>query len=159
MKLNRTRAAVISIAVAASAGAATAIALASTGSGTSAEIIAHRATLSDSVQVNHDRIKFQTKEPTDFVVQRVTFLPHASSGWHHHPGVAMVVVESGHITTHDENCQTRTYGPHEVFVVSGSAPSEVTNDSDTETAVQVATQVAPAGSPFRVEDDPPPCAS
>ena len=159
MKLNRTRAVVISIAVAASAGAATAIALASTGSGTSAEIIAHRATLSDSVQVNDDRIKFQTKDPTDFVVQRVTFLPHASSGWHHHPGVAMVVVESGHVTTHDENCQTRTYGPHEVFVVSGSAPSEVTNDSDTETAVQVATQVAPAGSPFRVEDDPPPCAS
>ena len=141
------------------AGAVATIALGSTGSGTSAEIIAHRATLSDSVQVNDDRIKFQTKDPTDFVVQRVTFLPHASSGWHHHPGVAMVVVESGHVTTHDENCQTRTYGPHEVFVVSGSAPSEVTNDSDTETAVQVATQVAPAGSPFRVEDDPPPCAS
>ena len=158
MKLNRMRVVIISIAFAASIGPATPIAHASPGN-FSADTIAHRATLSDSVQVNKDRIKFQTKDPTDFVVQRVTFPPRGSSGWHHHPGVAMVVVESGHVTTHDENCQTRTYGPHEVFVVSGSAPSEVTNDSDTETAVQVATQVAPAGSPFRVEDDPPPCAS
>jgi len=88
----------------------------------------------------------------------VTFLPHAFSGWHHHPGVILVLVKSGHVTTHDENCQTKTYGPGEAFVESGTAPFMVSNESDTETAVDVATQVAPTGSAFRIEDDPPPCA-
>lgn len=70
----------------------------------------------------------------------------------------MVLVKSGHVTTHDENCQTKTYGPGEAFVESGTAPFMVSNESDTETAVDVATQVAPTGSAFRIEDDPPPCA-
>src|SRR6266508_4435394 len=37
----------------------------------------------------------------------------------------MVIVESGHVTTHDENCQTRTYGPHEVFIESGTEPDHL----------------------------------
>jgi quercetin dioxygenase-like cupin family protein len=159
MKINRTRAVVITIAAAASAAAAAAIALASAGSGTSVTILAPRSTFSDTIHLNDDRIKFQTKDPTDLVTQQVTFAPHAFSGWHHHPGFILVLVKSGHVTTHDANCQTKTYGPGQAFVESGSAPFEVTNDSDTETAVDVATQVAPAGSPFRIEDDPPPCAS
>jgi quercetin dioxygenase-like cupin family protein len=93
------------------------------------------------------------------VTVQVTFAPHAFSGWHHHPGVILVLVKSGHVTTHDANCQTKTYGPGQAFVESGSAPFMVSNESDTETAVDVATQVAPAGSAFRIEDDPPPCAS
>jgi hypothetical protein len=70
----------------------------------------------------------------------------------------MVIVESGQITTHDENCQTRTYGAHQGFVESGTSPFMVSNESDTDNAVVYATLVAPAGSPFRFEDDPPPCA-
>ena len=108
--------------------------------------------------MNDDRIKFQTKDPTDFVVQQVTFAPGAYSGWHHHPGVILVLVKSGQVTTHDENCQTKTYSQGQAFVESGNAPFMVSNESGTVTAVDVATQVAPAGSPFRVEDDPPPCA-
>jgi quercetin dioxygenase-like cupin family protein len=146
------------IALVAAASVAT-TALASPGSGTSTLVLASRSTLSESVQVNQDRVKFQTKEPTDLVTQQVTFAPHAYSGWHHHPGVILVLVVSGHVTTHDENCQTKTYGPGEAFVESGTAPFMVSNESDTETAVDIATQVAPAGSSFRVEDDPPPCAS
>ena len=83
---------------------------------------------------------------------------HTFSGWHHHPGVILVLVKSGTVTTHDENCQTKTYSAGQAFVESGTAPFMVSNESDTETAVDVATQVAPAGSPFRIEDDPPPCA-
>lgn len=146
------------IALVAAATVAT-TALASPGSGTSTLVLAPRSMLSDSRQVNQDQIKFQTKGPTDLVTQQVTFAPHAYSGWHHHPGVILVLVVSGHVTTHDENCQTKTYGPGEAFVESGTAPFMVSNESDTETAVDVATQVAPAGSAFRIEDDPPPCAS
>ncbi len=134
------------------------IALANPGTLITTTILGHRAALADSVEVNQDRIKFQTKDPTDVLVQTITFQPHGSSGWHFHPGVVIVVVESGQVTTHDANCQTRTYGPHESFVESGTAPFMVSNESDTANALVYATLVVPAGSPFRIETDPPPCA-
>jgi quercetin dioxygenase-like cupin family protein len=157
VKLNRRLVlAVIAGAVSVAAGAAT-IALANPGN-TLTTILGHRATLSDSVQVNDDRIKFQTKDAVDMVTQKVTFPTNGTSGWHFHPGVVLVVVESGHLTSHDASCQTRTYGPGEAFVESGTAPFMVSNENTTETAIDVATQVAPAKSPFRIEAEPPPCA-
>ncbi len=157
MKLNRRLVlAVISGVVAVAAGAAT-IALANPGN-TVTTILGHRATMSDSVQVNDDRIKFQTKDPVDMITQKVTFPTLGTSGWHYHPGVVLVVVESGHVTTHDENCQTKTYGPGEAFVESGNTPFMVSNESSTEVAVDIATIASPAGGPFRIETDPPPCA-
>ena len=134
------------------------IALANPGTLITTTILGHRATLADSVDVNQDRIKFQTKDPTDVLVQTITFQPHGSSGWHFHPGVVIVVVESGQVTTHDANCQTRTYGPHESFVESGTTPFMVSNESDRTNAVVYATLVAPAGTPFRIETDLPACA-
>ena len=155
MKLHR-RLAFGAFAVAGAAGAAT-IALANPGN-TVTTILGHRATLSDSVEVNQDRIKFQTKDPVDMVTQKVTFPALGTSGWHYHPGVVLVVVESGHVTTHDANCQTKTYGPGQAFVESGTDPFMVSNESSTEEAVDIATIASPAGSPFRIETDPPPCA-
>lgn len=139
------------------AAAGVTVALANPGTGITATILGHRATLSDSIKVNQDRVKFQTKDPTDVMVQTITFQPHGSSGWHFHPGVAIVIVESGQVTTHDANCQTATYGPHQAFVESGSMHM-VSNDSDTDQAVVYATVIVPAGSPFRIEVGPPACA-
>jgi quercetin dioxygenase-like cupin family protein len=144
------------ITVIAAAGAT--IALANTGTLITTTILGHRATLSDSVQVNQDRIKFQTKDATDVLVQTITFDTHGTSGWHFHPGVVIVVVESGQVTTHDANCQTATYGPHQSFVESGIEPFMVSNESSTGKAVVYATLVVPAGSPFRIETAPPACA-
>src|ERR1700730_5896812 len=137
--------------------AGTTIALANPGSFVTTTILGHRATLSHSVNVKQHRIKFQRKVATDVQVQTLTFLPQGTSGWHFHPGVVIVVVESGHVTTHDANCETRTYGPHESFVESGS-PHMVSNESQTESAVVYATLVVQVGSPFRIEASPPPCA-
>ena len=139
-----------------SAGGTT-IALANPGSFVTTTILGHRARLSDTVKLNQNRIKFQTKVATDVQVQTLTFLPHGTSGWHFHPGVVIVVVESGHVTTHDANCETRTYGPHQSFVESGSAHM-VSNESQTDSAVVFATLVVPVGSPFRIEASAPPCA-
>jgi quercetin dioxygenase-like cupin family protein len=155
MKRNR-RLALASIVVA-GAAAATTVALANPGNSVTT-ILGHRATLTDSVEVNQDRIKFQTKDPVDLITQKVTFGPHATSGWHYHPGVVLVVVESGQVTTHDANCNTKTYGAGQAFVESGTDPFMVSNEDDTVPAVDVATIASPAGGPFRIETDPPPCA-
>jgi hypothetical protein len=42
-------------------------------------------TLSESVEGNHDRIKFQTKDPTVVRVQKLEFAPGGYTGFHHHP--------------------------------------------------------------------------
>jgi quercetin dioxygenase-like cupin family protein len=140
------------------AAASVTVAVANTGSLITTTILGHRATLSASVQVNQDRIKFQTKDATDVLVQTITFDKHGTSGWHFHPGVVIVVVESGQVTTHDASCDTATYGPHQSFVESGTEPFMVSNESDTDKAVVYATLVVPAGSPFRIETAPPACA-
>jgi len=156
MRRSARIAAVIMTAIAASATLVP-IALGSPGYGGTTTVLGHRATLSSSVHMNEDRIKFQTKGATDLQTQTITFIPGGHSGWHHHPGIIMVIVESGQVTVHDENCQTTTYGPQEVFIEGGAGAMMVSNEGDTN-AVVYATQVAPAGSQFRAEDDPPPCA-
>jgi quercetin dioxygenase-like cupin family protein len=138
-------------------GALTAVALANPGTTTSITL-APRSTLSESIQANDNRIKFQTKDPTDLVTQQVTFATGTNSGWHHHPGVILVLVKAGTVTVHDENCQTTAYSAGHAFIEGGTEPMMVSNEGS-ETAIDVATQVAPAGSPFRIEDDPPACAS
>ena len=154
--MNRRRIGILAL-VAIVGSAVTAIALASPGTSTST-ILAPRSTLSESVQANDTRIKFQTKDPTDLVTQQVTFAPGAYSGWHHHPGVILVLVKAGAVTVHDENCNTKTYSTGQAFIEGGTEPMMVSNEGSV-TAIDVATQVAPAGSAFRIEDDPPACAS
>jgi quercetin dioxygenase-like cupin family protein len=145
-------------AIAVTAVAGTTIVFANPGTAITTTILGHRATLTESVQVNQDRVKFQTKDPTDVLVQTITFQPQATSGWHFHPGVVIVVVESGQVTTHNASCQTVTYGQHESFVESGTDPFMVSNESATDKAVVYATLVVPAGSVLRIETDPPACA-
>src|SRR5882672_2332489 len=87
------------------AGGGMTVELANPGTLITTTILGHRATLSDSVQVNEDRIKFQTKDQADVLMQTITFQPHGTTGWHFHPGYGIVIVESGHVTTHDSNCQ------------------------------------------------------
>jgi len=131
--------------------------IASSGSGTTTTVLGQRATLANSVQINDERIKFQTKDPTDVLVQTITFKPGGFSGWHYHPGVVIVVVQSGAVTTHNSSCQTQTYAAHETFVESGNEPFMVSNQGSVDAVVYV-TIIVPKGDPFRIESSPPACA-
>ncbi|HET7743372.1 MAG TPA: cupin domain-containing protein [Gaiellaceae bacterium] len=156
MKRHRTGVVAVAAGAILAAAAFSAIAIANTGTSTTT-ILAPRSTLSDSVQVNENRIKFQTKDPTDLVTQQVTFAPGAYSGWHHHPGVILVLVKTGTVTVWDEDCRKTAYNAGQAFIEGGPEPMQVSNEGSA-TAVDVATQVAPAGGPFRIEDAPPACA-
>jgi quercetin dioxygenase-like cupin family protein len=82
--------------------------------------------LVDKVKLNSDRVKFQTKEPTDVRVARVDIAPGGYSGWHHHPGIVIVTVASGAVTFTESDCSSKTYGPGlpdgAVFVEGGDEP-------------------------------------
>ncbi|HLM22979.1 MAG TPA: hypothetical protein VK390_15845 [Propionibacteriaceae bacterium] len=120
-----------------------------------------KADLDKTVHLNSDRVKFQTKDPTDVLVQKIVTDPGGSSGWHHHPGMVIVAVQSGSLTVWDSNCNQETYGPGlpngSVWVESGDEPGMVTSAGG---ATSYATFVAPNAAPpvFRIEDNPPPCA-
>ena len=49
----------------------------------------------DDVKVNADGVKFQTKVPTDVSVLTLTVDPGGTTGWHSHPGFAVIAVAEG----------------------------------------------------------------
>ncbi len=89
------------------------------------------ANFDDTARLNSDRIKFKTKDPTDVMVLKVVVDPGGSSGWHHHPGIVIVAVQSGSVTVTDSDCNRSTYGPGlpngAVFTESGDEPGLVTS--------------------------------
>lgn len=158
MKHARRRAAIATVSVAASAVAVTA-ALASPPFGFHATNLVAEAELPAPVHLKSDRIKFKTKGPIDVRVQSVTIDPGGRSGWHHHPGMVIVAVQTGRVTVLDAACNATAYGPDSpngsVFIESGDEPGEVRNTTDTPATVY-ATFIAPDADPgvFRIEDAP-----
>ena len=116
----------------------------------------------DPAAINSDKIKFQTKEPTITRIQSAAWATDSYSGWHHHPGVIMGVVTSGSVTVWDGNCNQKTYGPGlplgAVFLEGDNMLMQATSSGG---AAEYVVHTIPVASPpvFRVEDDPPPCAT
>lgn len=155
MRLFRSRkkwsAVILGIAV---IGASAAVALASAGSGFNPTNLV-TGNLNNDVKWNSDRVKFQTKDPTDVRVQKIVIDPGGFSGWHHHPGIVIVTVASGAVTFTNSDCSSTTYGPGlpagAVFVEGGDDPGQASSVGG---ATVYATFVAPHASPpvFRIED-------
>lgn len=138
---------------------AAAVAVGSPGSGVAITTLV-TANFDNTVHLNSDRVKFQTKGPTDVRMQKLVFGPGGKSGWHHHPGVVIVAVESGALTLWESDCSSQTYGPGlpngAVFAEGGDAPQQVTTAGG---ATVYATFVAPSADPpvTRIEDDAVSC--
>jgi quercetin dioxygenase-like cupin family protein len=64
----------------------------------------------------------QVHDAADTIVQQVTVQPGGFTGWHSHPGPAIVVVAEGTFTYYDGDdpaCMPYPYGPGESFVDLG----------------------------------------
>jgi hypothetical protein len=118
------------------------------------------ANFDNPIHLNSDRVKFQTKDATDVRIQKLVFAPGAFSGWHHHPGMVLLSVESGAVTFTLSDCSSQTYGPGlpngAVFAEGGDEPTQVTSAGG---ATFYAVFVAPSVDPpvTRVEDDAVSC--
>ena len=108
-----------------------------------------RGTLTHDIQLNNDRIKFQTKDQTDVAVQTVTIATGGNSGWHYHPGFLLAVVESGSVTL-TVGCSSNTYSVGQTFYETGTTPTIARNASAGQTVVRV-TYVVPKGSVTRID--------
>src|SRR5436190_11080522 len=110
MNRNHRRLVIAAVAVA-MVGTVAAVALGSPGSGRVTTLLVAKADNNEAVHLNSDRIKFQTKGPTDVRVQTITFAPGGHSGWNHKPGFALVAVQSGEVTVFDSQCNSTAHGP------------------------------------------------
>src|SRR5215203_3557594 len=82
----------------------------------------------------------------DFALAKVVIEPGGTTGWHHHPGVALVSVNSGAVTEYDKNCHKSVYKAGEGFVESNGAVHVVGNRGKAN-AVLYVTFIAPTKTP------------
>jgi quercetin dioxygenase-like cupin family protein len=146
---------VISVAVLAAAVSVT-VALATPAIGTLTATLFARGTLTSPVRANADGVMLRTGHSTDHVVQTITFGPNSSSGWHRHPGVVLVTVQSGTTVHYDSNCKPETIGAGQTFWESGQHATLLRNETDHDAVVYV-TYILPTGAPLRIDMPNPGC--
>jgi quercetin dioxygenase-like cupin family protein len=112
------------------------------------------------LHVKHDGVRLKTRRRVDVAVATATFAPGKSSGWHHHPGLVVVVVKSGTIAFYNKRCHAKIHNAGDVFVESSNKPGLATNPG-TVNAVVEATFIVPssgdpaAPTPLRIDDPQP----
>ena len=92
----------------------------------------------------------------DLIVLAATFQPGGTEGWHSHPGVVMIGVKSGAITTYDMNCSKQTLSAGQSFVMMGSNHTLLVRNEGATVAEAIVTLILPAGLPLLRTDRPAP---
>lgn len=150
------------IVVAAATALATAV-LATPGSGTTG-VVAARAAFADVIDLKFSirddyrgSDNIQVRNAGDTIMQQITFDQGGYSGWHSHPGPAVVLVASGELTFYDgddESCTGRTFSAGQALIDPGQGHVHfAVNEGTTPTVVWVTYFDVPPGSGPR--DDAP----
>jgi quercetin dioxygenase-like cupin family protein len=104
-------------------------------------------------------IKVSLKDPSEIVAQQITLAPDGHTGWHTHPGLAVVVVKTGTmtLTMADRACSTHSYSTGEAFVDVGRGNVHIgRNASSTEPLeLHVTYFDVPAGESPRLDAEEP----
>jgi quercetin dioxygenase-like cupin family protein len=126
----------------------------------SASVVA-RGVFEDSVD-----IKFKTRDggqeilhvrdAQETVMQQIVIGPGGQTGWHSHPGPAVVLVKAGTLTFYsgdDPGCLARSYSAGQAFIDSGQGHAHLArNWSESDNAeVWVTYFDVPPGGAFRVD--------
>jgi quercetin dioxygenase-like cupin family protein len=93
------------------------------------------------------------------IFQEIVLAPGGSTGWHTHPGPAVVAIKSGMLRLTDgEGCQSRTYTSGQAFVDPGQGHVHLGTNPGSENAVIYVTYFdVPAGDSPRIDADDPGC--
>ena len=124
-------------------------------SGIAAELLA-RGTIAQASHIRVAGIKLATRGPTDVATVHVTFQPGGSTGWHVHPGPALVTVKTGRLTLHRaKGCRTRTFGAGQTFLEFGPDDVNLTRNATSAVTETVVTFLLPVGAPVTVDAPAP----
>ena len=151
----KRRSLVFLLAYAAIPFAAVGIASATAPDGVSPEAHVVGAQLADGLRTNADGVKFQTKVPTDVSVLTLTIEPGGTTGWHSHPGLAIIAVAEGTGKLYFADCSAQTYEAGQAFVEDGDDAPTVFRNEGTSPVVLTVSFVAPSGESI-IRDEPAP---
>jgi quercetin dioxygenase-like cupin family protein len=116
-------------------------------------------TLARGTDLSVGTIAFQ--EGTDVVVAQITVIPGGSSGWHSHPGGAIVVVKQGELTLHrsvGSQCETTGYTAGQAFIERPGEVDDAVNTGTIPYVVFVTFPRVPQGGSARINlPDPGTC--
>jgi quercetin dioxygenase-like cupin family protein len=144
-----------------------AVAVATPGSGIIEAPILARGSFTDEVGIKFGVRNpggkneiIQVADPSETVVQRILVGPGGQTGWHSHPGPALVVVESGELTlyrAHDPTCRAHPYGPGEAFLDPGRGNVHIGRNlsSDENVLLYVTYFDVPSGGSPRIDSPDP----
>jgi quercetin dioxygenase-like cupin family protein len=124
-------------------------------SGIAAELLA-RGTIAHASHVDVAGIELATRGPIDVATVHVTFQPGGSTGWHVHPGPALVTVKAGQLTLHRaKGCATRTFSAGQTFLELGPDDVTLTRNETSGVTETVVTFLLPVGAPITVDAPAP----
>jgi len=126
-------------------------------SGITAQLLA-RGTIADASHLRVAGIKPAARGPIDVATVHVTFQPGGSTGWHVHPGPALVTVKTGRLTLHRaKGCRSRTFAAGQTFLEYGPKDVNLTGNETGAVTEAVVTFLLPVGAPITVDAPDPGC--
>jgi quercetin dioxygenase-like cupin family protein len=131
------------------------IALATPPSGVKPVVHVDGAALPSGVKVNADGVKFKTKRPVAVSVLTLTIKPGGTTGWHSHPGLAIISVVKGIGKLYAADCSAKTYDAGEAFVEAGNDPQTLFRNETSRPVVLTVSFVAPRKAAV-IRDEPDP---
>ena len=98
---------------------------------------------------------------TDIAMAQITVNPGGSSGWHSHPGGAIIIVQAGTLTTYrsvGRKCESTTYVAGQAFIERPGEVDQVLNIGSVPYVLYVTfPRVPPGGATRTDEPDPGTC--
>lgn len=106
--------------------------------------------------VSHGTLPLE--QGSDIVVSKITVAPGGSSGWHSHPGGAIVVVQQGEVTLYTSvgnHCDVTIYTQGQSFVERRGEVNEAVNAGSTPYVIFVTFPGVPVGGSARIDQPNP----
>jgi quercetin dioxygenase-like cupin family protein len=104
------------------------------------------------------KLKDRKNDPRDAAIVQVTQGVGGHSGWHAHPGPAIVIVKSGELTIQQaKDCSSRTYTAGQAVVEPAGHVHIARNTGTTTLELWITFLDVPAGAPTRIDAPDPGC--
>ena len=95
---------------------------------------------------------------TDVTMAQITVVPGGSSGWHSHPGGAIVIVKQGELTVYraiGRQCQITTHSAGQAFIERPGEVDQVINTGTVPYVLYVTFPRVPEGESARTDEPDP----
>ena len=95
---------------------------------------------------------------TDVTMAQISVNPGGSSGWHSHPGGAIIVVAQGTLTVYHargDACETTTYSAGQAFIERPGEVDNVLNEGSSPYVLYVTFPRVPQGGSARIDQPDP----